>query len=135
MVRDTRWVQTAVIRDEHSDVPIILPTEAIELDVFRRAYQQDTFWCGLLLGGCRSQLATKLYVDCRRPSIDESSADHLYVKSTMSRSLLEFGRSARFAFPPPIGSIWRTACPCASTWTALCSRTGRVSTPSSSAPG
>ncbi|UKZ02714.1 hypothetical protein BOQ63_000855 (plasmid) [Streptomyces viridifaciens] len=115
-------MQTAVIGDEHSDVPIILPTEAIELDVFRRAHQQDTFWCGLLLGGCGGQLATKLYVDrqchfqhnplpngapntCRRPSVGESSADHLYVKSAMSRSLLEFGRFARFAFPPPIGSL------------------------------
>ncbi len=122
MVRDTRLVQTAVIGDEHSDVPIILPTEAIELDVFRHAHQQDTFWCGLLLGGCGGQLATKLYVDrqchfqhnplpngapntCRRPSVGESSADHLYVKSAMSRSLLEFGRAAQFAFPPPIGSL------------------------------
>jgi hypothetical protein len=122
VVRDTRLVQTAVIGDEHSDVPIILPTEAIELDVFRRGHQQDTFWCGLLLGGCGGQLATKLYVDrqchfqhnplpngapntCRRPSVGESSADHLYVKSAMSRSLLEYGRAARFAFPPPIGSL------------------------------
>ncbi|MGW4898278.1 hypothetical protein ACWEQL_39475 [Kitasatospora sp. NPDC004240] len=122
VVRDTRLVQTAVIGDEHSDVPIMLPTEAIELDVFRRAHQQDTFWCGLLLGGCGGQLATKLYVDrqchfqwnplpngapntCRRPSVGESSADHLYVKSAMSRSLLEYGRAARFAFPPPIGSL------------------------------
>lgn len=122
MVRDTRLVQTAVIGDEHSDVPILLPTEAIELDVFRRAHRQDTFWCGLLLGGCGGQLATKLYVDrqchfqhnplpsgapntCQRPSVGESSADHLYVKSAMSRSLLESGRAARFAFPPPIGSL------------------------------
>ncbi|MFF7098078.1 hypothetical protein ACFY9A_37690 [Streptomyces rubradiris] len=121
-MRDTRLVQTAVIGDEHSDVPIILPTEAIELDVFRRGHQQDTFWCGLLLGGCGDQLATKLYVDrqchfqhnplpngavntCQRPSVGESSADHLYVKSAMSRSLLEFGRAGRFAFPPPIGSL------------------------------
>ncbi|MFE7120124.1 hypothetical protein ACFU99_32345 [Streptomyces sp. NPDC057654] len=122
MVRDTRLVQTAVIGDEQSDVPIILPTEAIELDVFRRAHQQDTFWCGLLLGGCGGQLGHKLYTDrqchfqhnplphgapnaCRRPSVGESSADHLYVKSAMSRSLLEYGRAARFAFPPPIGSL------------------------------
>ncbi|MFI1660472.1 hypothetical protein ACH4ZU_37025 [Streptomyces sp. NPDC020472] len=115
-------MQAAVIGDEHSDVPIILPTEAIKLDVFRRAHQQDTFWCGVLLGGCGGQLATKLYVDrqchfqhnplpngvpntCRRPSVGESSADHLYVKSAMSRSLLEYGRAARFAFPSPIGSL------------------------------
>ncbi|MFB6809984.1 hypothetical protein [Streptomyces sp. NPDC056387] len=121
-MRDTRLVQTAAVGDEHSDVPIILPTEAIELDGFRRAHQQDAFWCGLLLGGCGGQLATKLYVDrqchfqhnplphgapstCRRPSVGEASADHLYVKSAMSRSLLKYSRVARFAFPPPIGSL------------------------------
>jgi hypothetical protein len=121
-VRDSRLVQTAVIGDEHSDVPVVLPPEAIELDVFRHAHEGDTFWCGVLLGGCGAQLATKLYVDrqchfqhfpqpngmpntCRRPAVGESSADHLYVKSAMSRSLLDHGRTARFAFPPPIGSL------------------------------
>ncbi len=100
----------------------MLPTEAIELDVFRRAHAHDTFWCGLLLGGCGARLAHKLYIDrqchfqhypqangaphaCRRPKVGESSADHLYVKSAMSQSLLEHGRAGRFAFPPPIGSL------------------------------
>ncbi|MEU0946942.1 hypothetical protein ABZ379_30015 [Streptomyces canus] len=122
MVRDTRLVQTAVIGDEQSDVPIVLPVEAIELDVFRRAHSHDTFWCGVLLGGCGAQLAHKLYVDrqchfqhfpqasgaphaCRRPKVGESSADHLYVKSAMTRSLLDHGRAGSFAFPPPIGSL------------------------------
>ncbi|GAA1334697.1 hypothetical protein GCM10009647_076500 [Streptomyces sanglieri] len=122
MVRDTRLVQTAVIGDEQSDVPVVLPPEAIELDVFRSTHVRDTFWCGLLLGGCGAQLATKLYIDrqchfqhyplpngapnnCRRPAVGESSADHLYLKSAMSRSLLEHGRAARFVFPPPIGSL------------------------------
>ncbi|WP_340375731.1 hypothetical protein U5640_11670 [Streptomyces sp. SS7] len=54
-------MQTAVIGDEHSDVPVVLPAEAIELDVFRRTHTHDTFWCGLLLGGCGLQLTTKLY--------------------------------------------------------------------------
>ncbi|WP_225794493.1 hypothetical protein [Streptomyces aculeolatus] len=111
-----------MVGDEHSDVPVLLPTEAIELDVFRRAHAHDTFWCGLLLGGCGAQLAHKLYVDrlchfqhypqargaphaCRRPKVGESSADHLYVKSAMTQSLLEHGRAGRFAFPPPIGSL------------------------------
>ncbi|WP_439681545.1 hypothetical protein [Embleya sp. MST-111070] len=122
MVRDTRLVQTAVIGNEHSDVPVVLPPEAIELDVFRSAHKRDTFWCGLLLGGCGAQLASKMYADrqchfqhfpqtggtlhtCRRPAVGESSADHLYVKAAMSRSLLDHGRGARFAFPPPIGSL------------------------------
>ncbi|MFE9445901.1 hypothetical protein ACFYO2_44930 [Streptomyces sp. NPDC006602] len=63
VVRDTRLVHAAVIGDEHSDVPVVLPTEAIELDGFRRSHAHDTFWCGLLLGGCGAQLAHKLYVD------------------------------------------------------------------------
>jgi len=122
VARDTRLVQTAVIGDEHSDVPIVLPTEAIELDGFRRSHVHDTFWCGVLLGGCGAQLAHKLYVDrqchfqhfpqpdgaphaCRRPRVGEASADHLYVKSAMTRSLLDHGRTGSFAFPPPIGSL------------------------------
>lgn len=122
MVRDTRLVQTAVLGDEHSDVPVVLPQEAIELDQFRHVHEHDTYWCGLLLGGCGSELTTKRYLDrqchfshvplpsgvphvCRRPAVGEASADHLYVKSAMSQSLLEYGRAARFAFPPPIGSL------------------------------
>ncbi|MFG2463368.1 hypothetical protein ACGFWE_40835 [Streptomyces sp. NPDC048523] len=122
VVRDTRLVQTAVIGDEQSDVPVVLPIEAIELDVFRRVHSHDTFWCGVLLGGCGAQLAHKLYVDrqchfqhfpqangaphtCRRPRVGESSADHLYVKSAMTRTLLDHGRAGSFAFPPPIGSL------------------------------
>jgi hypothetical protein len=121
-VRDTRLVQTAVIGDEHSDVPVVLPTEAVHLDAFRRVHGHDTIWCGLLLGGCGAQLAHKLYVDrqchfqhhpqpngaahdCRGPKVGQSSADHLYVKAAMSQSLLDYGRAGRFAFPPPIGSL------------------------------
>ncbi|MEU9190657.1 hypothetical protein AB0D14_40330 [Streptomyces sp. NPDC048484] len=62
-VRDPRLVQTAVIGDEHSDVPVVLPTEAIALDGFRHTHPHDTFWRGLLLGSCGAQLAHKLYVD------------------------------------------------------------------------
>ncbi|MFH9967855.1 hypothetical protein ACH4PR_41985 [Streptomyces mirabilis] len=121
-MRDTRLVQTAVIGDEHSDMPVVLPQAAIDLDQFRHVHEHDTYWCGLLLGGCGSELTTKRYLDrqchfshvplpggvphdCRRPAVGEASADHLYVKSAMSQSLLEHGRAARFAFPPPIGSL------------------------------
>ncbi|WP_265584728.1 hypothetical protein [Streptomyces justiciae] len=38
----------------------MLPLEAIELDPFRRRREQDTFWCGLPLGGCGLQLTSKL---------------------------------------------------------------------------
>ncbi|MFF1701640.1 hypothetical protein [Streptomyces sp. NPDC058252] len=41
----------------------MLPLEAIELDAFRRRHEHDTFWCGLLLGGCGLQLTTTPYTD------------------------------------------------------------------------
>ncbi|MER5933931.1 hypothetical protein [Streptomyces sp. NPDC002054] len=41
----------------------MLPLEAIELEAFRQRHEDDTFWCGLLLGGCGVQLTTKLYTD------------------------------------------------------------------------
>ncbi|MFF4353789.1 hypothetical protein [Streptomyces sp. NPDC001530] len=55
--------QTAVLGNVESEEPLMLPMEAIELDVFRRRHEPDTFWCGLLLGGCGNQLTTKLYTD------------------------------------------------------------------------
>ena len=60
---DRRQIQTAVLGSADSEVPLMLPLEAIELDAFRRRYEHDTFWCGLLLGGCGVQLTTKLYTD------------------------------------------------------------------------
>lgn len=51
MARDSRRVQTAVIGNADSEDRIELPMEAIDLDVFRHAHQDDTFWCGLWLGG------------------------------------------------------------------------------------
>ncbi|MFJ8113058.1 hypothetical protein [Streptomyces sp. NPDC096132] len=122
LVRDSRLVQTAVVGNEHSDVPVVLPVAAIELDAFRRRHRGDSFWCGLLLGGCGARLADKLYVDrqchfqhypagqhggeavCRRRGIGESSADHLYVKGALQASLAGHGRAARFSYPDPIGS-------------------------------
>lgn len=75
----------------------MLPLEAIELEAFRRRHEHDTFWCGLLLGGCGLQLTTKLYTGrvcrfahhpgpdghphlCGRRARGVSSADCLYVK-------------------------------------------------------
>ncbi|WP_186780201.1 hypothetical protein [Streptomyces salinarius] len=111
-----------MIGNEHSDVPVVLPIAAIELDAFRRRHRGDSFWCGLLLGGCGARLTDKLYVDrqchfqhypvgqhgsdavCRRRGIGESSADHLYVKGALATSLAGHGRAARFSYPDPIGS-------------------------------
>ncbi len=60
---DRRQIQTAVLGGADSEDPLMLPLEAIELDAFRRRHAHDTFWCGLLLGGCGLQLTTKLYTD------------------------------------------------------------------------
>lgn len=63
MQGDRRQIQTAVLGSADSDDPLMLPLEAIELDAFRHLHESDTFWCGLLLGGCGGRLTTKLYTD------------------------------------------------------------------------
>jgi hypothetical protein len=122
---DRRRIQTAVLGSADSDLPLMLPLEAIEVDAFRRRHVQDTFWCGLLLGGYGAQLTTKLYIDrvchfahfpdstsmhvCDRRSRDVSSADHLYVKWAAAAWLTAQGRQASFHYPRldgvPIGSV------------------------------
>lgn len=99
----------------------MLPLEAIELDVFRRRHDGDTFWCGLLLGGCGLQLTTKLYTDrvchfahrrgpeghlhmCGRRARGVSSADHLYVKSAAGAWPRERGTPGGFEFTQPDGT-------------------------------
>lgn len=62
-MEDKRRIQTAVLGDAASGMPLLLPLEAIEVDAFRREHAGDTFWRGLLLGGCGGQLTTKLYTD------------------------------------------------------------------------
>ncbi|MEV0038520.1 hypothetical protein [Streptomyces sp. NPDC050804] len=59
---DRRQVQRAALGSADAGDPLMLPLEAIELDAFRHLHESDTFWCGLLLGGCGGQLTTKLYV-------------------------------------------------------------------------
>ena len=132
MRTDRRRIQTAVLGGADSDQPLMLPMEAIELDAFRRAYEDDSFWCGTLLGGCGGQLTTKLYTDrachfahhpdpdglphvCGRRSHGVDSADHLYVRSAASAWLAGRGEQATFEYTrtegAPIGSIvdvrWR----------------------------
>ncbi|MFI7103220.1 hypothetical protein ACIBK8_28170 [Streptomyces sp. NPDC050161] len=117
---DRRQIQTAVLGSAESEDPLMLPLEAIELDAFRHRHQSDTFWCGVLLGGCGGQLNTKLYTDrvchfahnpgpadqphvCGRRSHDVTSADHLYVKSAAAAWLRTRGTQADFAFTRPDG--------------------------------
>ncbi|MEU5902505.1 zinc finger domain-containing protein [Streptomyces venezuelae] len=118
---DRRQIQTAVLGSVDSDEPLTLPLEAIELDVFRRRHDGDTFWCGILLGGCGLQLTTKLYTDrvchfahhrgpdghlhvCGRRARGVSSADHLYVKAAASAWFRERGTPAGFEFAQPDGA-------------------------------
>nr|WSX54202.1 hypothetical protein OG409_38015 [Streptomyces sp. NBC_00974] len=99
----------------------MLPLEAIELDAFRRHHEHDTYWCGLLLGGCGVQLTTKLYTDrvchfahhpgtdglCGRRARGVSSADHLYVKAAAAAWLHRPGSledQAQFDFVRPDGA-------------------------------
>lgn len=63
MALDRRRVQTAVIDNADSELPVVLPMEAIELDDFRAHHAGQTYWCGVWLGGCGHQLFTKLYTD------------------------------------------------------------------------
>ncbi|MFD3662793.1 hypothetical protein ACFWVF_19715 [Streptomyces sp. NPDC058659] len=98
----------------------MLPLEAIELDAFRRQHEHDTFWCGLLLGGCGGQLTTKLYTDrvrhfahfpgpdghphlCGRSARGVASADHLYMKAAADVWLRARGTQAGFDFVQPDG--------------------------------
>jgi hypothetical protein len=111
-----------VLGDAASEVPLLPPLEAIEVDAFRHEHAGggDTFWCGLLLGGCGGQLTTKLYTDrvchfalhpdpdglphvCGRRARDVSSADHLYLKAAALAWLAGRGESARFTFSQPDG--------------------------------
>ncbi|MCX4902340.1 hypothetical protein [Streptomyces sp. NBC_00892] len=126
MRRDKRQIQTAVLGSADSEEPLVLPLEAIELDAFRSLYEKDSFWCGLLLGGCGGRLTTKLYTDrvchfahnpgsdghphlCGRRARGVNSADHLYVKSEAAAWLRTRGTQAGFEFTQldgsPIGSV------------------------------
>ncbi|WP_159400370.1 hypothetical protein [Streptomyces sp. XY431] len=121
MPGDKRRIQTAVLGSANSDEPLILPLEAIELDAFRRRHTEDSFWCGLLLGGCGERLTTKLYTDrvchfahlpdptglhrCERRARDVSSADHLYVKSAATTWLLGLEHQGVAHLREPLGSV------------------------------
>lgn len=58
---DHRLVQTAVIGLRNSDHPFILPMDTRELDRWRKAHRNDSYWCGLQLGGCGGELSDRRY--------------------------------------------------------------------------
>ncbi|MER5832612.1 hypothetical protein ABT116_17595 [Streptomyces sp. NPDC002130] len=97
---DHRLVQTAVIGHKNSDHPVILPMDAWELDRWRKAHPNYSYWCGLQLGGCGGELSDCRYTTkvchfahhptapaCHRRNNGESSADHLFIKRGVQRLL------------------------------------------------
>ncbi|MET9611722.1 hypothetical protein [Kitasatospora indigofera] len=101
---DHRLVQTGVIGHASSEIPIILPMEAHELQRWRKLHPTYSYWCGTKLGGCGRQLADRLYHDkvchfahhpnhdgspfvCHRTANGEDSADHLFIKQGVERWL------------------------------------------------
>ncbi|MFC8718618.1 hypothetical protein [Kitasatospora sp. NPDC057198] len=121
---DTRLIQTAVLGSPDSDVPVVCPEDADELDAFRREHADETWWCGTHLpGGCGRRLTTKLYRDrishfahyadggsehrCGGASRGKDSANHLFVKADLATWLRSQGVVAEFDFPEPIGSAVR----------------------------
>ncbi|MFJ5851240.1 hypothetical protein [Streptomyces sp. NPDC092903] len=102
MDRDKRRVQTAVIGSPESELPVVLPLDAVELDAFRRQHPDDTYWCGVWLGGCGQRLTDRRCTEsvchfahlphadnCRRSALGASSADHLYIKQDLLRWLAD----------------------------------------------
>ncbi|MFE4692167.1 hypothetical protein ACFRH6_19215 [Streptomyces sp. NPDC056749] len=102
MARDKRRVQTAVIGSPESELPVVLPLDAVELDAFRRQHPDDTYWCGVWLGGCGQRLTDRRCTEsvchfahlphadnCRRSALGASSADHLYIKQDLLRWLAD----------------------------------------------
>ncbi|MEV8335584.1 hypothetical protein [Streptomyces niveus] len=123
---DKRQIQTAVWGNAKSDEPLICPTDPDDLDAFRAQHRTDTFWCGVLLGGCGGQLLTRrcdtrvchfshfpdpdgLLPECVRRARGVSSADHLYVKTATQSWLHEQGHAPHYRFidrsDVPIGSV------------------------------
>ena len=118
--RDQRLVQTAVLGSAESDLPVMLPVTAVDVDRFRGDHVGQTFWCGRWLGGCGSRLTTKLYQDrvchfahvadpargqCRRAAVGIASADHLYIRQQVLAWLADKAIPAQVRMPqgPKLG--------------------------------
>lgn len=93
---DSRLVQTAVIGSRTSGTAIILPTDAYDLERWRRRHPRYTYWCGTQLGGCGNELSDRLYRDkvchfahrpntsCHRTATGANSADHLFIREDLA---------------------------------------------------
>ncbi|MFB4195361.1 hypothetical protein [Streptomyces carpaticus] len=109
---DGRYIQTAVIGNRFSDQAAVLPTGYEDAKAFRDFFEDSSFWCGELLGGCGRQLAVKPFrarvshfahfptaddslVHCGRTRETEDSADHLFIKRGVGDWLADQGVESR----------------------------------------
>ena len=83
---DQRLIRTAVLGGPDSLEPVIMPTVYEVAMGLRLTHHGETFWCGTWLGGCGSQIMTKIgrrkvphfahYPEmaekCRRVDLDET---------------------------------------------------------------
>ncbi|WP_381805470.1 hypothetical protein [Streptomyces niveus] len=119
-------MQTAVLDNAESEEPVELPAEAVDLELFRAAHVDRTFWCGLWLGGCGGRLTTRLCTDkichfahlpdqnapdspCHRingRTSGSGSADHLYIKAALADWMTRHGLSGNTHFlRDPAGEV------------------------------
>lgn len=114
---DQRLIRTAVLGGPDSLEPVIMPTVYEVAMGLRLTHHGETFWCGTWLGGCGSQIMTKIgrrkvphfahYPEmagkCRRVDLDETSADHLFIYRDLKNWLARQG----IAVQPPrlLGTI------------------------------
>ncbi|MGW0981106.1 hypothetical protein ACWD33_09770 [Streptomyces xiamenensis] len=109
---DGRYIQTAVIGNRFSDQAAVLPTGHEDAKAFQNFFEDSSFWCGELLGGCGRQLAVKPFrtrvshfahfptaddslVPCGRTREAENSADHLFIKRGVGDWLADQGIESR----------------------------------------
>ncbi|MFB7896156.1 competence protein CoiA family protein [Streptomyces xiamenensis] len=118
-------MQTAVIGHGDSEAPVVLPPQTAKAKAFRRAYRENSFWCGTLLAGCGAQLMIRIPtgkvahfahypqhggepVACRRTAVNAGSADHLYIKAALSAWLTSQGHTSTATLPTEqatVGSV------------------------------
>lgn len=113
-MEDTRLVQAAVLDHPDSDAPVVMPVDREDARRFRDRHGARGFWCGTLLGGCGTELSTKIYGDrvchfahypsvesCRREARGHDSADHLFAGRGLRSWLAGQRRSAHVQYEEP----------------------------------
>lgn len=99
---DFRLVQTAVVGQAKSRIPVTMPLNRKGALEVRDRYQRYGFWCGIWLGGCGRELTTRIGRErvphfahhpemdgepfrCQRSNNGLDSAEHLYVSHDIER--------------------------------------------------